>query len=186
MPNVAHPQPGPPPHYAGAGTEVWFWEWYFSVYPLDRFLCAWTTIGVTLAVGANTTLTANLQVNIPFFCTAFRSKAVLHSNGTMPTIPYRIGLRHSSGNDWTNGQWMSDCITGDGRSNQSLDLPFPLPREIAPTTQFTVEVDNNVNAAATAIDVDAILVGWEPRSRQNPVQRDQGGQALSMPLIVQH
>lgn len=153
----------------GAYAPANFWEWFHSVYPPDEFLYNTQELGVTIAVGANTTNTGQIVVQTPLWVFSFRSVAVVTSTGVAPTIAYRIGIAHSSSNDWTSGQWMSSIVNGTATVP---DLPFPYPREVPASTQLAVTVLNTVNSSSSAITVDASIIGIEPRRRNEIIRRD--------------
>lgn len=168
-------QAGIVPRAAPAGADVppsWL-EWIWSIWPPDRYVVQHQKYGVTIRAAANSAgQTGGIQVPVPVYVFGFRSRVRVTADGTYPTIPYRIGIKNATGNDWTNGQWMSDVVTGDANGafirNEETWL---LPREVGQNEVLTVTVDNNFTAASVAVTVDAMIWGYEVRQRQTPIQR---------------
>lgn len=167
--------PIPQPQPTGALAAASWQEWVNSVYPPDHFMLNWQLYGVTIAVsgatgssGGGVTTTGNISIQVPSFCYAFRSIGFVTSNGstTLSGI-YRIGIALASANDWTNTQWASQCVTGNGVATN--DMTFPWMREIPASTQLTVTVVNPLNTAGLTVDASIAVI--EPRRRNEPIRR---------------
>lgn len=147
-------------------TPLSFLEWLASVYPPDEYVFNQQWYGVSIAAAASASqATGNINVQVPIFVMGFRSKGIITATGAAPAYPYRIGIAHASGNDWTYGQWLAGVVTGDA---QFEEMPFYWPREVPEATQLTVTVNNA--QYATAITVDAAVVGLEVRKRNQPIR----------------
>lgn len=150
----------------GPSVPSSFFEWLGGTYPADEFIYNQQWYGVSVAATAsNAAATGNISVANAMFVMGFRSKGIITATGAAVTYPYRIGIQHASGNDWTFGQWLSSVVTGDGAYQENQ---FYWPREVSDATQLTVTVNNAL--FATAITVDAVIVGIEVRRRSQPVR----------------
>lgn len=170
---VPRPPPGyvPPPSGHLAVPQTW-WEWIWSVYDPDKYIIQPQSHGVTIPVTANTAGNArNIQVPVKFFCFRFSTYAIIAATGAVPTWPYRVGIKNGTGNDWTDGQWMSGLITGDYRHLFQVERSWAAPRELGENEVVTVTVDNNLNAASEALTLDAVIEGYEVRTRNQPIPR---------------
>lgn len=171
---VDRPAPGYQPA-PGAGTivpQTWT-EWMWSVYPPDIYIVQWQQHACTIAVAANSNNQPNnIQVPVKFYCFGFNSCGVVAATGNAPTIPYRIGIKNGTGNNWTDGQFMAQITTGDGGPFVAGTFrEWMLPRELGQNEVVVVTVDNTVNAAAPALIVDASIWGYEVRNRNQPIER---------------
>jgi hypothetical protein len=149
-----------------------FWEWFCEMYPPNDFVYNWQSYFVAITAAANTASnTNNLNIQMPLFAFVFRSKAVISSTGVPPGYVYGIGIAMSSGNDWTQGQWIANCITGDNQAYQNSELRYEWPREVPASTQLTVTVNNAIYASSAQLTVHAGLAGLEPRRREQSIGR---------------
>lgn len=172
--NPMRPGMQTPAAQAPAGDVPPTWrEWIWSIYHPDLYVIQHQKYGVTIKALANTAgNTGSIQVPVPVYVFGFRSRGRVTADGTYSAQPYRIGIKNATGNDWTNGQWLSEAVTGDAA--QAFIRPeeiWDLPREVGQNEVLTVTVDNNFVAANVAITVDAVIWGYEVRQRQIPIQR---------------
>jgi len=166
----------------GGVPQNWF-EWWASVFDPDVYMLQKQAFGVTITVAANISgATNNIQVPEPMYVFGVESQAIQSLNGQIALLPYRIGFKASNGNDWYSGQWMSGTVTGDLHANGTVAAgltsagriqkpTWDWPRELAQNDIITVTIDNNINALATALIVDAMLTGYVVRRRTAPISR---------------
>lgn len=149
-----------------------FWDWFCSIYPPDEFLFNWQHYFVQLASAPSAANnSAQLAIQVPLFVFEFRSKTWVSGTGAAPTFPVFTGISLLSGNDWTYGQWAESLITGAGGQTPS-PFRFPWPREVPPSTNLTVTVNNSLNNVAMTGHYG--VVGIEPRRRDESVSRQMG------------
>jgi len=154
--------------------QAW-WEWWASVWDTDRFTLEPQTYFCTILAGAGLSgQGGTIQVPEPFFVFGVESCAFITANGGVTTWPYRIGFKVANGNDWFSGQVLSQIVTGDEPRSLVAKFPkpgFEWPKTLNQNDTVSVTVDNNVNAAAGAITVDATLRGYAPRELREAIVR---------------
>lgn len=161
----------PPTDFA---PQSWF-EWIHTIYDARKFIMQRQHYGKNLAVAAQTNgVTTAIAIPEPFFCVAVRSKARVSAGGgtglnAYPAAGYKIGFKQANGNDWFNGQWWAEMITGDISATQYKPYDdWQWPRPLAQNEQITVTVDNGGGVANDSLSVDLNLVGWNVRKFQYP------------------
>ena len=147
-------------------------EWIWSIYDPDLYIVQEQSYGTTIVIPASSVNTGTIQISNAntYFCYGWRTKGFVSATGAVPTFPYRSGIRNAANNDWTNGQWLSAIVSQDNGAGAVYSVDWMLPREVAQNEILQVTIDNTLNAAQ-AITVDAVLVGYEVRSRTQKVQR---------------
>ena len=147
-----------------------FWEYLTTEYPPEEFMYNWQPnfVNVTATAG-QARVGQNINVNVPLFVFVFRSRAVRTDTFGQPGWVYFVGIAHSASNEWTSGEWCSEIVTGDLRGNGMLDFTYPWPREVKPTTQLGVTVNNSLGTAG--IRVTGLVAGLEVRRRNNPLDQ---------------
>jgi hypothetical protein len=161
-----------PPAGSGQIVPQRWEEWIWSVYHPDDYIIQWQAHGCSIAAVANRNgNSAPIQVPVRYYCFGFSSQAVVTATGLELTIPYRIGAKNTTGNDWTDGQWMASAVTGDRNALSQVYREWKFPRELGENEIVTFTVDNTVNAGAPAISVDCVIFGYEVRKRSAPVVR---------------
>jgi len=163
---------GPQPQ--GALAPASWWEWIGTHYPRDLFLYNWQAFGKTIAAAADQANAGdNLLFQVPTFVFRFITRTWVTATGAVPAFPVRIGLAMASSNDWFNGQWAESCVSGGisgGAQTQPTDVGnFPEPREVSPSTQLGITVNNGLNVA-TPVTTDAVCWGIEVRERDQALR----------------
>lgn len=154
--------------------QNWF-EWIHTIYDPRRFILQRQHYGQLMAVAAQTNgVTTAVAIPEPFFCFGVRSKARVSAAGgtglnAYPAAGYNIGFKQANGNDWFQGQWPAEIITGDVAATFMVrDPDWQWPRPLAENEQITVTVDNGNGVANDSLRVSVNLVGYVVRSFTYP------------------
>jgi hypothetical protein len=164
------PQPRAVADHEFVVPQTWF-EWIHTLYDPRKFILQRQHFGTRLAVPAQTNGTAQaIAATEPFFCFNVRSVARVTAGGgtglnSYPAAGYNVGVKEANGNDWFNGQWAAEMITGDiSRTNMWMYDDWFWPRPLAENQQITVTIDNGTSVANDSLRVDFNLVGYVLRT----------------------
>ncbi len=148
--------------------QTWFEKWA-SRWDPARYELVPQIFGNSQAINAAAALTPiQIQVPEPIYVFELGSKAWVTATGVSPTWPYRIGFRVSN-DDWTNGRWNSELVTGDGSraatAAWNARREWRFPRLVQQNQIVIVEIDNSITGNA-AMTVDVVVAGYIVRELQ--------------------
>jgi hypothetical protein len=156
--------------------QTWF-EWIHTIYDPRRFIMQRQHFGQNMAAAALTNgVTKAIACPEPFFCFGVRSKARVSAAGgtglnAYPAAGYKIGVKQANGNDWFQGQWFAEMITGDiSAANMWFFDDWLWPRPLSENEQVTITIDNGGSVANDSLTVDVNLVGYVVRTFTLPQQ----------------